>query len=234
MTYREIIYIVNDLCKQFSDDTNLTEDHILFLLNKYRGTLLNQYSKQKMLVPHENYQTIQVQCNITDTQGAQYKSTNKVPNLLSIGNPLAYTSWFGLENNINLISRERMRYVGYSKLINELYCSIAPDHYVYVKVPIKKQNNETETLEVYITGVFEDAIAAYHLEGSSVDLYDATFPIDSSLMPNLLQAVLKDILGASYRPADNSNNAKDDLADLAYFIQKNVKSALAKQLDTDA
>jgi hypothetical protein len=55
MTYREIIYMVNDLCKQLSDDTMLNEDHILFLLNKYRGTLLYQYTKQKMLVPHENY-----------------------------------------------------------------------------------------------------------------------------------------------------------------------------------
>jgi hypothetical protein len=49
----------------------------------------------------------------------------------------------------------------------------------------------------------------------------------------LLQAVLKDILGGAYRPKDGNNNANDDLASLAYFISKNAKSALAKQLDAD-
>jgi hypothetical protein len=38
-------------------------------------------------------------------------------------------------------------------------------------------------------------------------------------------------LGGAYRPKDGSNDANDDLASLAYFISKNVKSALAKQLD---
>ena len=42
--------------------------------------------------------------------------------------------------------------------------------------------------------------------------------------------VIKELLGASYRPEDSENNASDDLANLASFIQRNVKSSLAKQL----
>lgn len=229
MTYREMIYIVNDLCKQFSDDTNINEDHILFLLNKYRGALLQQYNKQKMVVPHENYQTVQLECDITDTQGAQYKSQINIPNLLSIGNPKVYTSWFDADDSINLISRERMQYIGYSHLTNELYCCIAPDHYVYIKVPLKKQDSTRKKLNINLTGIFEDAAAIIELSGDNI--YDSTFPLDSSLVPNLLQLVLKDILGAAYRPKDGANDANDDLASLAYFISKNVKSALAKQLD---
>ena len=60
MTYREVIYMVNDLCKQFSDDASYTEDHILFLINKYRGALLQQYLSVKKQVPHSNYQTIEI------------------------------------------------------------------------------------------------------------------------------------------------------------------------------
>lgn len=262
MTYREIIYIVTDLCKQFSDDTTLTEDHVLFLLNKYRGTLLYQYSKQKMLVPHENYQTILIKFNplsgihpdspTKQYYGAQFESNHEVPKLMSIGNPLAYTyHWFidshsGIYNgHINIISRERMRYIGYSNLVNEVYFCIAPDidakHKAYVKVHNSKIEDSSlpdlPTLDsenhVYLTGVFEDAIMASQLEPGFSDLYSATFPIDTSLIPNLLQAVVKDILGASYRPKDGTNDANDDLASLAYFIQKNVKSALAKQLDAN-
>jgi hypothetical protein len=164
---------------------------------------------------------------------------------MSIGNPSVYTPhWFinsheGIYNGyINLISRERMRYVGYGRLTNEIYCSIAPDHKMYFKIHNSRVNNEDfpdlayEGLtEIHITGVFEDAIAASKFE--STDVYDLQFPLDSSLLPNLLQAVLKDILGAAYRPKDGANDANDDMANLAYFIQKNVKSALAKQLDAN-
>ena len=42
--------------------------------------------------------------------------------------------------------------------------------------------------------------------------------------------VVKELLGASYRPEDSENNASDDIANLASFIQRNAKSSLAKQL----
>ena len=58
MKYSEIIYIINDLCKQFSDDTSITEDHILFLLSKYRSQALYQLSIQKKKLSNANYQII--------------------------------------------------------------------------------------------------------------------------------------------------------------------------------
>jgi len=43
-------------------------------------------------------------------------------------------------------------------------------------------------------------------------------------MVNLQTAVLKDVIGAAWRPTDSKNNATDDLADLANFVQHNMKS----------
>ena len=42
MTYREIIYMCLDALKITSDDAIFNEDHILFLVNKYRNLLLQQ------------------------------------------------------------------------------------------------------------------------------------------------------------------------------------------------
>lgn len=251
MTYREVIYMVNDLCKQFSDDASYTEDHILFLINKYRGALLQQYLSVKKQVPHSNYQTIPIEitCNApVKSHTVQFTSTQPIPYLLSIGNPSVYTSDYYEDaffnqfvGPINLISRERLRYVGYrSHLKNQLYAAINPQtNKLEVKVHQAlaptinnyiNQNQGDVEFEIYLTGIFEDAWAVTQYQSGSID---SEFPLESALLPNLLQAVLKDILGGTYRPKDGSNDANDDLASLAYFIQKNAKSALAKQLDTE-
>lgn len=250
MTYREVIYMVNDLCKQFSDDASYTEDHILFLINKYRGALLQQYLSVKKQVPHSNYQTIEIDLlsNYPNkSYNIQFTSPLRIPNLLQIGNPSVYTPSYYEDaffnefiGPINLISRERLRYVGYrSRLKNQLYAAINPqNNLLELKVHqsmAQKVNDYIDqvgkiSLTVYLTGVFEDAWAVTQYQNGSID---SEFPLESALLPNLLQAVLKDILGGAYRPKDGSNNANDDLASLAYFIQKNAKSALAKQLDTE-
>ena len=36
-TYRQLIYLVLDELKLMSDDSSFTEDHIIFLLSKYRA-----------------------------------------------------------------------------------------------------------------------------------------------------------------------------------------------------
>ena len=34
MKAKELVYMCLDLCKEFSDDSSFTEEHVLFLLNK--------------------------------------------------------------------------------------------------------------------------------------------------------------------------------------------------------
>ena len=40
---------------------------------------------------------------------------------------------------------------------------------------------------------------------------DREFPIEESLVPLLIELVLKELRAAEYMPIDNTNNAKDDL-----------------------
>ena len=53
MKVKEIIYIILDRIKGTSDDFSYTEEHILFLINKYRSYMLKQtYKDVKKEIPY--------------------------------------------------------------------------------------------------------------------------------------------------------------------------------------
>ena len=130
-----------DELKLSSDDAQFTEDHVMFLLSKYRAFLLKQrYSDIKKQIPESNYQTIcldliQVPAISGDAcEGGTYlRSKEKIPFLMKIGIPRVYPLEY-YQGEITYVSRDRMRYVGYNKFLqNIIYCSIGPDNYLYFK-----------------------------------------------------------------------------------------------------
>lgn len=241
-TFRELTYSVLDELKLSSDDSTFTEDHVMFFLDKYRAFLLKQrYSDVKKQIPSSNYQTIcldLIQVPAISGEpcegGVYLRSKDKVPFLMQIGVPRVYPIDY-YQGDITYISRDRMRYVGYNKFLkNIIYCSIGPDNYLY----FKSYNPQHLHLEhVRLTGIFLNSIRASDLqcpdeEGNIVcDILDREFPIEDSLISPLIELTVKLLSGASYRPADPNNNAKDDLADMASFIARNTKSNFQKQLE---
>ena len=88
-TYRELVYLCLDELKLHSDDAVFTEDHVIFLLNKYRAYALQQkYSKTLEGVNNRNYQTIQVSVKYLESsrlEGEYYARSDKnIPNILTI------------------------------------------------------------------------------------------------------------------------------------------------------
>lgn len=240
-TYKELIYLCLDEVKQHSDDAFYTEDHVMFLLEKYRSFLLKQrYADIKKPIPESNYQTICLTLEEVPAisgepcEGGYYlRSISKVPFIMKIGVPLVYPLDY-YQGEITYISRDRMRYTGHNKYLkNIIYTSLGPDNHLY----FKSANPQYYYLErVKVTAIFENPREAFELQcsGDVCDIYDATFPIEESLIPPLIELVLKELLGAAYRPEDDVNNAKDDLADLIYFIRRNTKSNLSKAIEGDA
>ena len=130
-----------DELKLSSDDSFYTPAHIRFLLVKYRAFLLKQrYSDIKKQVPTTNYQAIcldliQVPAISGEPcEGGMYlRSKDTVPVSMNIGNARVYPTDY-YQGEIAYISRDRMRYVGYSKYLkNIIYCSKGPDGYLYFK-----------------------------------------------------------------------------------------------------
>lgn len=222
MTYREAIYMVLDEIKGTSDDSLYTEDHIMFLLKNYRAFLLKQrYSDIKKPIPESNYQTICL--DLTEVpaisgepcEGGTYlRSKVKVPFLMKIGTPRVYPIDY-YQGEITIVSRDRMRYVGYNKYLqNIIYCSLGPDNYLY----FKSSNPQYLYLEkVKVTGIFEDLQLASELQcenDKECDILDRTFPIEDSLVPPLIQLIVEELTKAEYKPEDKENNSDDDLSEV--------------------
>lgn len=225
-TYKELVYMCLDELKLYSDDALYTEEHIMFLLGKYRTFLIKQrYSDVKKQIPESNYQTICLDLievpaiSGNPCEGGSYlRSKEKIPFLMKIGNPRIYPIDY-YQGEITYVSRDRMRYVGYNKYLqNIIYASLGPDNYLY----FKSFNPQFLYLEkVRITGIFEDTLAASELQcpdenGNIVcDVLDREFPIENALIPPLIQLVVEELTKAEYKPEDKENNSDDDLSEVA-------------------
>ena len=222
--YKELVYMVLDELKLLSDDSQITEDHVIFLLSKYRSLILRKtYSDIRKQVPLDNYQTIcldLIQVPAISGEpcegGVYLRSKEKVPILMNIGVPRVYPIDY-YQGEITYISRERMRYVGFNKYLqNIIYCSIGPDNYLY----FKSSNPQYLYLEkVKFTGIFMDSKSVSELscEGSEeiCDIMDKDFPIEDSLVQVIIELVVKELSGSIYRPDDEKNDAKDNLTNLS-------------------
>ena len=224
-TYKELIYMCLDELKLYSDDALYTEEHIMFLLGKYRTFLIKQrYSDVKKQIPESNYQTICLDLievpaiSGEPCEGGFYlRSKEKIPFLMKIGNPRVYPIDY-YQGEITYVSRDRMRYVGYNKYLqNIIYASLGPDNYLY----FKSFNPQFLYLEkVRMTGIFEDTLAASELQcpdesGNTVcDILDREFPIENALIPPLIQLVVEELTKAEYKPEDKENNSDDDLSEV--------------------
>ena len=224
-TYKELVYMCLDELKLYSDDALYTEEHIMFLLGKYRTFLIKQrYSDVKKQIPESNYQTICLDLievpaiSGEPCEGGSYlRSKEKIPFLMKIGNPRVYPIDY-YQGEITYVSRDRMRYVGYNKYLqNIIYASLGPDNYLY----FKSFNPQFLYLEkVRMTGIFEDTLAASELQcpdenGDIVcDILDREFPIENALIPSLIQLVVEELTKAEYKPEDKENNSDDDLSEV--------------------
>lgn len=241
MTYREIVYSVLDLLKLSSDDSYYTEEHVIFFASKIRSAILKQqYEAQKKDVPESNYQTICLDLEEADgidgtsCDEVYLKSIQKIPDTLDFGTALV-SSMDYFQGEITYISKERMRYVGHNKwLQNIIYAAIGPDQHLY----LKSSNPQAMYLEkVRFTGIFEDPekAAEFSCEENSdepkCDILDKEFPLEEGLITTLIQMAVQFLSGAAFRPKDSANDAKDDLSELATFLRQNLKSKLQKQIE---
>lgn len=240
-TYRQLIYMVLDELRLVSDDASFTEEHVRFLLDKYRTAILQQkYNDVKKDIPESNYQTICLDLQEVPAMsgepcegGSYLKSVQKLPNLMSVGNPVVSPSSDYYQGvMISYVSKERMRFVGCNKYLkNIIYCSLGPDNYLYM---LSSNPQFTQLESVRFTGIFENTEDAEKLSCTSdevnCDIMERNFPMEEGYITTLIQLIVKELAGPSWKPRDDKNDANDDLATLATFLAKNSKSELQKEL----
>lgn len=230
-TYKELVHLVLDELKMVSDDSHFREEHILFLLDKYRTFILKQrYNDIKKAIPDSNYQTICLTLVKVDAidggscDGTQYlKSVETIPNTTVIASP-KLSSLDLFQGNIQFVSRERFKWAGKGRYAqNIIYGTIATDNHLY----IKSSNPQFLYLEkVKLTAVFEDSAMASQLscfseqDTSACDVMDNTFPMEEALIPPMVELIVKELSGAVYKPKDILNDAADNLSKIANSLEK--------------
>lgn len=239
-TYREAIYMCLDLLKGMSDDFTYTEEHIAYLLDKYRALLLKQRygNDPKKHVPYSNYQTLKVTFNNSDEVKPIIKSDNQIPYMLQLGIPRIITPEEDYYNyRFEFTSRERLPFVGknrFTSMIN--YCAISEDNYVLYKTNPAQWVNidgvKVTPSTFAIVGIFENPreVQDEISFNEGIDELDRNIPIEEGLVTTLIEMVVQKIASSAYGPEDDVNNAKDDKADIQSFIARNMKSDFAKQL----
>jgi hypothetical protein len=96
-----------------------------------------------------------------------------------------------------------------------MYATLGHDDHLY----IKSSNPQSLYLErVRFSGIFEDPEKAAKLsceedtsEEETCDVLDKKFPLEEALIPLMIELIVKEVSNAIYRPADEENNANDDL-----------------------
>ena len=229
--------MVLDEIKSTSDDSFFTEEHVLFLIGKYRAFLLKQrYADIKKPIPDSNYQTVCLNLSqvsaIPDEPclGTYLKSEEEIPFTIKIGNPIVYPIDYYQGTHINYVSKDKMRYVGTNKYLhNIIYASLGPDYHLY----LTSSNHQFKYLKkLNISAVFEDFDSVeLSNEEANEDVLDMVFPIREHLVPPLIELVVKELVGAAYRPADTNNNASDDLSDIVAWVRRNMKNSIQKQIE---
>lgn len=230
-TYREAIYMCLDLLKGMSDDFTYTEDHVAYLLDKFRAYLLKQRygNDPKKHVPYSNYQNIEVTFNNTKQYKKIIKSDNTIPNMLQLGIPrITIENEYYYNYKFELTSRERLPFTGNNKFTSMInYCAINEDNHVLYATKDNQWSKEGKInpSSFTITAIFENP-----REVEAMDL-DSNIPLEETLITTLIEMVVKELAGSMYIPSDNANNNRDDKASLANVIQTNMKSNFAKQLE---
>lgn len=241
-TYREAIYMCLDLLKGMSDDFTYTEEHVAYLLDKFRALLLKQRygNDPKKQVPYSNYQSLEVTFINSDTPKDIIKSDNQIPYMLQLGIPRIITpDEYYYDYKFEFTSRERLPFVGnnrFTSMIN--YCAISEDNYVLFKTKPEQWVNMDKIKIVpskfTIVGIFENPREVVDEksfnESDNTDWLDRNIPIEEGLITTLIEVVVKEIAGSIYIKNDNINNNQDDKASMGNFIKSNIKPDLAKQI----
>lgn len=218
-----MIYMVRDLLKLSSDDSYITSQHILFMLEKFRAYVLkSKYEDDEASVPDTNKSEITVELElVSDNLGYSgiplLRSKDPLPSDMLFDYITVRTNKLTGNPNIVYVPFSRFPYVGNNKYLkNIIYWTIDDDDYILVK----SCNPLFEYLrELKIEGVFESPMKVAEREcscnGLEVNYDDVDFCLEDDLVQLVIQYVMNTFQNSIYKPQDEDNNTNDDLAGTA-------------------
>lgn len=220
MTQREIIYDIKEKLKFSSDDIDIVDEYIAYLINVKRSFIIKQrFSKFTRNISQEIRQNICIDLEDVDVLdgnkcfGKVLRSKQKLPNFIELGGRSAIITIRTEDRtypHFNPIPIERLPYVGYNKYLQkQLYVALDADQKLYFK-----SDNPQHLLlnKVMITGVFENPELADELDcisSTDCDFYDKTYPIELYIVNDVVNLIVRELSTGLNLPDDKLNNADE-------------------------
>lgn len=233
-TYNQVIHAVTDLNKLISDDSVINEEHVKFLLSKYRNYILYaNFNTLKKVISRANYQQICIDLKPNTDDFCEsvpmLMSTEPLPALMTIGSVTVEPPAGFMYSKFRFVNFEEFKYAGFNRFLrNEIYVTIGPDNYLYIK---SNSNNIGFLGKVRMTALFDDAEQAAMMscdDNCSIkkcSILEHEFPLEESYIPQLIQAVGQHLASAMLTPKDKTNDATDEQDDMANLIANYLNTA---------
>jgi len=233
MTWRELVYMITDITKQISDDSQFNEDHIIFLCSKYRNYILNQqYLTNKKTIAETNYQIVNIplqpySLDICPNEMV-LRSVKPISFTMTIGEKSIYpTDLVHFRSKIVFVPQNRFAYVGNQFSKNIIYAMIGADNYLYLK---SANPNFQYLTSVTIKALFENIqeMSLLDSEACGCDVMDIRFPLEDAWVNTLINLVVNDLIRGINALRDTSNDAFDSSDQLAQAINRYTTNAFKR------
>jgi len=223
----QVTYDIKEALKDFSDDSQLDNRYIIYLLNIKRA----KYLKQRLEKPGRNFDTRITQtlcldteivstneCGLELTCSKIVRTKQTVPDLLQLTNKDAIqrvSPADKLSVKFNLIDRERAPYYLSSNFKSKVKSFLHDDGHIYL---ISSEPILLDCLS--LTGVFEDPTELQNYKNCCgcenedavcYDLYETEYPVQTDMLDIIRKDIIQELTTLLKVPQDKINNSNDDI-----------------------
>lgn len=225
MELNKIIYDIREGLKQYSDDSELDNRYIEYLIDVKRAKYLRQELNNTQKTTDSNtIQTLTVsleevsveECPVNLTCNKILKTCKKLPDPLQLHTKdgiIRIASLDRMSKPFNYITRDRAVYAGNSRYSNGIYSFLHDDSYLY----IFSNNPAVNLIEcISITGVWEtptDLSRFYTCcsckESKPCFTEKSNYPIQPHLVDIIRKEIISELANLLPIPEDKSNDSND-------------------------
>lgn len=224
ITLRKMIYDVKERVNAYSDDSNISDEHIAFLITQKRAKhtkyLISNLRKE---ISMDTFQTICFKmeaedCNGEEGEGTVLKSNHPLPGIIeTTGRSVLsqvkldsrFTKW------LNIVDYQRFPFLKYGRFIGkQLYVCVDEEGYLLMYNTLDS-HIFVEDLKVKLIASDPeqaDKLSCDDSEDSNCDFYDKKYPIDPFIIDTVLNEITEELTLKFRVPVDTLNNAEDDTA----------------------
>jgi hypothetical protein len=226
MTGNELIYQIYEDLNIHSDDTNITNEYIIQLINQQRalwvsreynkiGTLIDSKLIQDLpITATEKVQTVLASDPSTlsfTSEGRYIRTLLQVPRAIETNRRLLYTRIGPADTTaveIPLIPFSQINFSGNGRFNKDVIHAFHYNDYIYLTA-----NSEAHQFVkgIAIRGIFEDPVeaASFNLPSTECWTLDSEYPLSERLFNYIKPQIIQQLVTRFQIPSDDTNDAND-------------------------